>query len=216
LSDIQEMVEEAKRPGKFNIVDAVKGRSYPKSQIDVFIDEGVAFIAAELNDELAKIAELMDKKTLNKTSVDEILKKREEIMDQKDKLVEEMGGSRYVFHLTGISEGKRQDAYDKSLEKYPMEYEKSKNPFTGQAEKNEVESSERDRYFTSILWHYSIEKIVAPDGSEQDGISFEDAQELRRSLPLASNGAITEAIEKMRAATALFMMSVNEDFLAKS
>jgi hypothetical protein len=35
-------------------------------------------------------------------------------------------------------------------------------------------------------------------------------------MPLASITAITEAIEKMRAATALFMMSVNEDFLAKS
>ena len=59
-------------------------------------------------------------------------------------------------------------------------------------------------------------KITAPDGSEQDGISVEDASELRRSLPIASASKITDAIEKMRVATAVFMLSVDEDFLAKS
>jgi ribosome maturation factor RimP len=43
LSDIEEMVEEAKSPGKFNIVDAVRGRAYPKNTVDVFIDEELAF-----------------------------------------------------------------------------------------------------------------------------------------------------------------------------
>jgi hypothetical protein len=216
MSDIEEIVENAKKPGKFNIVDVVKGRSYPTDQIDVFIDEGVAFRAAELNEAITKISETMDKKNLDKKDLDEFLAKREEILNQKDKLIEEMGGTRYVFHLTGISEGKRQDIYDKAVEKFPVEYEKNRNAFTGETEKVELENPERDRYFTSMLWQASITKIVSPDGEEQEGITLEDAIELRRSLPLASNSAITEAIEKMRAATAVFMMAVNEDFLAKS
>jgi hypothetical protein len=216
MSDIEEIVENAKKPGVFNIVDVVKGRTYPVDQVDVFIDEDVAFRASELDAAIVKISEQMDKKTLDKKTVDGLLKKREEILERKDKLVEEMGGTRYVFHLTGISEGVRQDIYDKAVKKYPVEYEKNRNAFTGQSDKVELENVERDRYFTSMLWQSSISKIVSPDGQEQDGVTLDDALELRRSLPLASTSAITEAIERMRAATAIFMMSVNEDFLAKS
>jgi hypothetical protein len=80
----------------------------------------------------------------------------------------------------------------------------------------EIQNPDRDRYFTGLLWQAHIKKIVDPQGNEQEGITVEDAFELRRSLPLASIGKITEAIEKMRAATAVFMMTVDEDFLAKS
>lgn len=216
MSDIEEIVEKARKPGTFNIVDVVKGRSYPTDTVDVFIDENVAFQASELDAAIVKISETMDKKNLDKKTLDGFLKKREEILDRKEKLVEEMGGTRYVFHLTGVSEGKRQDLYDKAVEKYAVEYEKNRNAFTGDTEKVELENVERDRYFTSLLWEASVVKIVAPDGDEQTSINYEEALELRRSLPLASASAITEAIEKMRAATAIFMISVNEDFLAKS
>lgn len=216
MSDIEEIVERAKAPGKFNIIDVVKSRSYPTDEIDVFIDEHVAFQASELDAAIVKISENMDKKNLDKKTIDAFLKKRDEIISRKEKIIEEMGGTRYVFHLTGISEGVRQDIYDRAIEKYPVEYEKNKNAFTGETDKVELENPERDRYFTSMLWEVSIKKIVAPDGEEQEKISLEDAVELRRSLPLASTSTITEAIERMRAATAIFMMSVNEDFLAKS
>lgn len=216
MSDIEEMVEEAKKPGKFNIVDAVKGRSYPKSKVEVFIDEEVAFHVSEINELINNIGEEMDKKNVDKKHLDELMAKRDNILSEREKLIEEMGGTKYIFHLTGISEGARLDIYDKALAKYPMQYEKNRNPFTTEVEKEEIESNERDRYFTSLLWESHISKIIAPDGSEQDGISYDDALELRRILPVASITSITEAIEKMRLSTALFMMSVNEDFLAKS
>lgn len=217
MPDIQEIVETAKAPGKFNIVDVVKGRSYPTDEIEIFIDEQVAFRAAELDEKINKISESLDKKkSLSKKEIDDIMKQRDEIMSAKEKIVEEMGGSRYIFHIMGISEGDRQDLFDQAVAKYPIKEDKTRNPFTGQMEKNEVESPERDRFFTDLLWQAHIKKIVAPDGSEQDGISLEDATELRRNLPLASTTKITEAVQKIRAATALFMMSVNEDFLAKS
>jgi len=216
LSNIEEIVNETKKPGVFNIVDAVKNRAYPTDAVEIFIDEDVAFHVAELNEAIERIAGDLDKAGLAKKEVDAILKRRDEIMADREKLIKEMGDTKYLFHLKGISEGTRQDLYDKALEKYPMEYEKNRNPFTNEQEKIEVDNVERDRYFTALLWEAYIVKIVAPDGSEQEGINLEEAEELRKSMPLASITAITEAIEKMRAATALFMMSVNEDFLAKS
>jgi len=214
--EIIEAVEEAKKPGKFKILDVLQDRSYPSDKVEVFLDEGVAFAAAELDVKLKDLERKLDKKVSSSEAIEDLMERRDKILDQKEKIVEEMGGARYVFHLTGIPEGKRQDLYDKAVESFPIEYERDRNAFTGDSEKKELENSERDRYFTTLLWQAHIEKIVAPDGSEQEGVTLEDAIELRRVLPLAAIGAITESIEKMRTATALFMMSVNEDFLAKS
>jgi len=215
MSDIEEMVEEAKQPGRFSIVDALKDRAYPTDEVEVFIDEAVAFLASDIEAAIRALGQRMDVES-DADKIDEMLKKHEEYLDKKDKLVEEMGGARYVFHLQGISEGLRDDLWKKSVERYPIKYETDRNPLTGQVERTEVQNMDRDKYFTNLLWQSHIKKIVDPEGNEQDGITLEDAFELRRSLPLASIGKITEAIEKMRAATAVFMMTVDEDFLAKS
>lgn len=215
MSDIEEMVEDAKKPGKFNIVDVVKGRGYPTSQVDVFLDEDAAYLATKVEEEIKKLGLEMDK-TSDSSELKKITKLYEEFISKKQKIIEEMGGSRYVFHLRGISEGQRNDLYDKTLAEYPMKYETDRNPLTGESTKKEIEDEQRNKYFTDLLWSSYITKIVAPDGSEQEGISFEDARELRRSLPIAAASKITDSIEKMRVATAVFMLSVDEDFLAKS
>jgi hypothetical protein len=215
MSDIEEIVEQAKAPGRFNIVDVLKGRGYPTDEVEVFIDESVAFVASEIEDAIKKLSDRMDFEK-DKSQLDELLKRHEEFINKKDKLIEEMGGARYVFHLEGISEGARDDIWKKSTERYPIKHDTDRNPLTGKVDRVEVQSPERDKYFTSLLWQAHIKKIVDPEGNEQEGITLEEAFELRRSLPLASIGKITEAIEKMRAATAVFMMTVDEDFLAKS
>lgn len=215
MSDIEQIVEQAKAPGKFNIVDVLKGRGYPTDEVDVFIDESVAFVASDLEDKIRRLREKMEAEK-DKSKLDEVLKKYEDLMAEKDALIKEMGGTRYVFHIQGISEGQRDDIWKKSVERFPIKHDTDRNPLTGKVDRVEVQNPERDKYFTGLLWQAHIKKIVDPEGNEQDGITVEDAFELRRSLPLASIGKITEAIEKMRAATTVFMMTVDEDFLAKS
>lgn len=215
MSDIEQIVEQAKAPGKFNIVDVLKGRGYPTDEVEVFIDESVAFVASDLEDKIRKLSEKMEAEK-DKSKLDEILKMYEEFIAEKDALLKEMGSARYVFHVEGISEGQRDDIWKKSVERFPIKHDTDRNPLTGKVDRVEVQNPERDKYFTGLLWQAHIKKIVDPSGDEQDGITIEDAFELRRSLPLASIGKITEAIEKMRAATTVFMMTVDEDFLAKS
>ncbi len=216
MSEVENMVAEAKKPGVFKIVDAVKNRAYPTSRIEIFIDEDSAFDISELNDQINKISAEMETLGLDKKEIDKIMKRRDEILDKRDNLIESMGGTKYTFHLKGISEGRRNEIFEMCTEKYPIKYEKNRNALSGETEKVEIEEPQRDSYFTSLLWQAYIEKIVSPGGDEQVGISFEEAEELRASLPLAAITMISEGIEKMRAATALFMLSVNEDFLAKS
>ena len=214
-SDIVEIVEEAKAPGSFKIADVLKDRAFPTDKVSIFIDEDSAFMAAEIESKIKKLGENMDSES-DIGELEKLTKRHEKLIAERDKMVEGMGGTRYVFHLQGISEGVREDLYEKALEKYPVQHEVDRNPLTGEVERREKENPKRDRLFTNLIWQAHIKKIVAPDGSVQEGISFEESVELRRALPLASSGKITETIEKLRTATALFMMTTDENFLAKS
>jgi len=197
-----ELSEEAKKPGKFNIIDVVKDRAFPEEVVHVYVNDDVAYKASQVKD-------LMEK-------TDPEDERYAKLQAQFDSLIAEMDLSKYTFTVKGISEGKRDELYKVATEKYPLEYNETKNVYTGEISREEIESEERDSLLTSLLWSAHITKIEAPNGDVQDFISPEDAMELRSSLPIASNALINKSIEKIRAATAMFMISVDEDFLAKS
>jgi hypothetical protein len=205
LVDASELAEEAKKPGTFSIVDVLKERAYPKEEINIYLDEQSAYEASLLEEKI---------KELKKTNAEE--DKIEKLVSARDKIIKNFEKSKYVFSITGISEGLRDDIQEQSLEKFPMKYDEEKNPFTGEVTKRELEDKERDRYFTNLIWHESITKIVDPSGSVQEKVTLEDVENLREFLPLACIGSITQSIEKLRMSTAMFMISVDEDFLAKS
>jgi hypothetical protein len=215
-ASLEEVVAEAKAPGKFSIINVLKERAYPSENIDIYIDESIAYNASEIDKRIKEIDRNSDEIVADSDALQEAIARRDELIIQRDSIIEELGGNKYVFTITGISEGVREDLYKLSTDKYPVQVEKKMNPFTGQDESEELESLDRNRLFTNLLWQGHITKIVAPNGDVQDGITAEEAVELRRSLPIASSGKITEAIEKIRTATAIFMMTVDEDFLAKS
>lgn len=202
VEKIQEVTDAAMKPGTFSIVDAIKERAYPSDDIAVFMDEASSYKAAELSKKL---------ESLEPTTEDYINTQK-----QLDEVLEFIEKSKYVFTITGISEGKREELYELTLKKFPMEYKEEKNVLTGETKKVEIETPERDSLFTTLLWSAYITKITNPEGAIQENLSPEDADELRKSLPIAVNGIINSAIQNMRAATALFMYKVDEDFLAKS
>lgn len=212
IEEIQEIVAETKKPGKFNIVDVLKDRAYPTVDVTVYLDEEAAYLASEMDVKVkAAISEL---ETLGENS--ELEEKLDKLQEQRDVLLSRLSESAYVFTVTGIPEGKRDDIIKECDSKYPPKYTEEKNPFTGEVTKTEVENSERSDYIVDLIWQAHIKKITAPDGDVQDSVTLQDVTEIRRALPIASSGAISNSIEKIRTATALFMLTVDEDFLAKS
>lgn len=205
IEEAAKLVDAAKQPGTFSIVDVLKERAYPKEDVNIYLDEQAAYEASMMNEKIEE---------LKKSDAD--IKKIDALVESRDEVISKFEKSKYVFSITGISEGLRDDIQEQSLEKFPMQYEEEKNPFTGEVTKKEIEDKERDRYFTNLIWHESITKIVDPSGSIQEKITLEDVESLRQFLPIACIGAITQSIEKLRMSTAMFMLSVDEDFLAKS
>jgi hypothetical protein len=148
--------------------------------------------------------------------ISEAEKELEKLYAERDVFVEEMNKSKYVFTMVGISEGRREDLLKEAMDEYPMEYRDENNVFTNERKQVEVENPERDRMFTNLLWRDYVMKITSPDGDIQEGLTISEIEELRRSLPIAAIGKINESLEKLRVASAMFMMNTDEDFLAKS
>lgn len=210
--ELTEIVAEAKKPGKFNILDVLKDRAYPETEVTVYLDERAAFLAAEMNDKVKLALAELESGEENK----ELEEKLEELQGSRDVLIEKLADSAYKFKIVGISEGKRDDILKECELKYPMEYTETKNPITGEVVKQEVPNDDRNELLMNLIWQAHVVSITSPDGEVQDGISLEDAAEIRRALPIASSAQISQAIEKIRTATVMFMLTVDEDFLAKS
>ena len=203
--EILESVEAAKAPGTFNIVQVLQERGYPKTEIDIYMDEAAMY-------ELSTIAEELEGLT-EKQNV-----QREELTTKRNETQARLLASKYCVHLMGISEGKREEFYRQAVKKYPVEYQAQSGISSligvdsGKTEKN---SPERDALFTDYLWQGHIQKIVNPDGDEQTEFAYSTIRTMRESFPLNAIVRINEAIEKLRASTAIFTMDTGEDFLAK-
>lgn len=207
IADAAKLAEEAKKPGTFSIINVLKERSYPIEEVNVYLDEQAAYEASKLQDKIDEITKSTDMQAHEAAEV---------IAAERDAAIAKLEKSKYVFTISGMSEGKRDELQELSVEKFPMEYEESKNPFTGETTKAEIDNKQRDRYFTNLLWVESIKKIVNPEGDVQDGVSISEVESLRELLPIAGISSITQSIEKLRISTAIFMSNVDEDFLAKS
>jgi len=212
--EIREAVDAAKAPGTFNIVEVLSNRGYPKSEIDVYLDESAIYEMSGIDEKL----EALDNQVNGKSETAKQKKQREDIFIERDNIIEKIEKSHYVVHLTGISEGKREELYRKAAKKYPVEYEKA-NDITsligGNSAAREKESPERDALFTDFLWQEHIERIVSPEGEEQTEFPYSTVRSMRESFPLNAMIRINEGIEKLRAKTAMFTMETGEDFLAK-
>jgi hypothetical protein len=212
VEEIRESIDEAKKPGVFKIVDVLKDRAYPKMQVRVSVDEQAAYDANQIKEQIDKL----DVKISKGGKVEGLIKEQEELSEKRDQIVEKLKESSFTFHLTGISEGHRETLYKKSVNKYPIEYDREMDLSTGKMEKIEKLSAERDALYTDFLWEASIEKIINASGDEQVGVSYTDVRTMREQMPLSAIARINDSIEKLRVSSAVFMMEVDEDFLAKS
>jgi len=212
--DIMESAEAAKAPGVFNIVQVLQDRGYPKSTVEIYMDEAAMYEMATFAEELQELDNLVAKKS--ETEKQKAL--REELLAKRNNSYEKLVASRYFVHLTGISEGKREEFYKQAVKKYPVEYQAQSgiSSLLGtDSTKTEKDSPDRDALFTDFLWQGHIEKIVNPDGDEQTEFGYSTIRTMRESFPLNAMVKINEAIEKLRAATAIFTLETGEDFLAK-
>lgn len=207
----EQLAAEAKKPGVFNIVDVLNNRGYPKDEVDIVLDDNLVYAAARTNEAIKEI----DKKLDSSPTDADLLAGREQLINARDAAVKAIADAKYVFTITGISEGKRDEIMTSVQEAFPIQYEETTNPLSGKVTREEVDNPERNKLYVLKLWSAHIEKITSPDGNVQLGLTEDEADALRKLLPIAGSAKITESIERLRVASAMFILGTDEDFLAK-
>lgn len=91
MSDnIVELVQEAQKRGKFNLADAVKGRAYPETAVDIYLDAGSAFELSAINEELKRL----DPETTQYA----------ELTEKANQLEAEILKSKITFNMRGVGQ----------------------------------------------------------------------------------------------------------------
>lgn len=183
-------------PRSFDLAAVLSGRSYPEVEAPFYLDEVAALKLARRERLLNRLELLRDEE------------KAKEVAADVAALKQSVRDSRYVCHLRGIPSKLRQDLLKKATEKYPNERD-----FLGQVQEND----DRDELYTNLLWHAMIERIESPDGAVQAGLTLEQVESIRGSLPHSALVAIQEGVsELLSGAKAGFESAVQDsDFLSQ-
>jgi len=214
MSDVtpEQLANDAKQQGTFNIIDVLNNRGYPQDEIEIILDDNIVYKAAKIDENIKEINKKLDFDPSN----DELIALREALIVSREEAVNEINKAKYVFTLCGISEGQRDELLNEVEKIVPVKYEETTNPLNGKVTREEIDDPQRNTIYTLKLWAAHIKKITSPDGDVQDGLTEHEADSLRKLLPIAATAKISESIERLRVATAMFVFGTDEDFLAKS
>lgn len=196
----EELALAASRQGTFSFIERLRGRGMPKDSVDIYLDEELGYRLVEV--------EMLISVTTNKEQLAALEAEAEE-------LKESLRSQKYTLFFEGISNKRYDELVDLSCENYPYEYEETTSPFTGVTTRTVITNEDRDRLFTNMLWAAIIRKVVDPSGSEQVGLSPEDAEALRQEGPRHGVVLVAETIDKMRMAVEWMQYIQDEDFSLK-
>ena len=128
-----------------NIADVLAGVNYPKDQVTVYLDAGIAY-------EIGKVRDEIDKRNLRGEDVEDLEK-------DLDALIAEGQENSLTFHITGVPRATRENILKAVMEEFPV-----KKDFMGRAEQD----PQADVVYTCRLWAAMTEKIEHPSGGSMD------------------------------------------------
>jgi uncharacterized protein YerC len=184
--EILELVEEAHKRGKFNLVDAIKDRAYPEKSVVVYTDVVSARELYELNEKLELSAIAKDGKAYS------------ELEKKANELAEKVSDSKLIFLMRGLPQDKV-DAIGNSVQ--------SKNP---------ADLSWSKDYVSGLVAASIVRVENHAGDVDEREFTLEDASNLYSSLPQESWMMLVEAVEQLTLATGIFKGITDAGFLQKS
>jgi hypothetical protein len=103
FQEVLDLVEDAQKPGKFNLGEFVKGRGYPQDTVEVYVDVESAYELSKLNEKLVQI-----------TDPEESEKLEAEAKLLSDKIL----ASKLTFKMRGIDQKQVENIEEKSKKKF--------------------------------------------------------------------------------------------------
>ena len=218
IVDINEQAKaaatEASTQGKFSFLDRLAGRNYPTEEVVVYLDEAAGYRIGKIEDELD--AERARLKVLKGDALKETQGKIEKLESELSASIADAEGSRFVFHLEGISTEEYDKVVDAAQKEFPLEYKENRNPLTFAIERSVVPNDEREVFFRYHLQAKFIRRVVDPNGNIDDNITPDWVAQVANLLPVIGQIKLQTAIEKLRMTTDWMDRVQGEDFFPKS
>lgn len=192
IDNVISLVEEAQKKGKFNLADAIKGRSFPQKSIDVYIDANSAFQLEIIRERMNEIGGLENQEEFDRLEAEAAA------------LVQKIKDSRLTFTMRGVGQGVVEEAMKAADEAHPDDEEQGSNP-------------EWTKHYLSYLVAKNIVKVADADGNEDDSaFSVEDILTIRDTIPVDSWGVLIETMQQLTLANSYFNVVTDAGFLPKS
>jgi len=190
MSDnIINLAEEAQKKGKFSLADAIKGRAYPETSVDIYIDGSSAFELATVSDELKKI-----------DPEDSEYEKLHIVAEELSKKIIE---SKLTFHMRGVGQGVVERITKEASDKFGVD--------------NGVNDPEWIKYYLCALIAENIVKVADAEGNEDESkFSVDDIMDLRDAVPIDSWEILIDTMQKLTLASSYFDAATDSGFLPKS
>lgn len=190
MSDnIINLAEEAQKKGKFSLADAIKGRAYPETSVDVYIDGSSAF-------ELANVADALKATDPEDAEYEKLTALAEEL---SGKILE----SKLTFHMRGVGQGVVERITKEANEKFGFD--------------NNTSEPEWIKYYLCALIAENVVKVTDTEGNEDTSkFSVEDIMDLRDAIPIDSWESLIDTMQKLTLASSYFDAATDAGFLPKS
>jgi uncharacterized protein YerC len=185
-NEILELVEEAHKPGKFNLADAIKDRAYPEKSVVVYTDIVSARELYQLNEKLDLAAISKDAEGYSKLE-----KEAKELTDKISK-------SKLTFFMRGLPQDKVDEIGDLVQSSSSVDLSWSKD------------------YILNLVAASIVNVKNSANEVDERVFTAEDAKALYSSLPQESWIMLVEAVEQLTLATGIFKGITDAGFLPKS
>lgn len=181
-------------PLTFDLGEALAGRTYPTSEVTVYLDEEKAYEIYALNQKI-RVLEAAGEDT-------EVYHKQ--IEDLRKFVV----GSAITVHLRGLDPEEDRLLKESALKEFPIKKD---------ALGREVPVPERDDFFLNSYWKAAITKIVLPNGSSTEDVQTEHVRMLRNKLPVYGVTEIDKAMRELASGAAEGFKTIiaDTDFLSR-
>jgi hypothetical protein len=186
------LVQEAQKPGVFNLADVIKGRGYPQKDVSVYIDGAAAFELVELEDKMKALAE-------DSAEYKELEEKAEELA----KVVQ---ASKLTFTMRGVGQGVVERVSEQADEKFGKDSEN-----TGDV------NTDWFKYYITSLVASNIIRVTDPEGNvDETLLDYDSMSEIRDNIPADAWGVLVNTMQKLTLATGYFKGLTDAGFLPKS
>lgn len=188
MSDVNALIEKAKEKGTFSVLDAAKGRGYPKDEKKVYTDTAPAYAIKVIERQIADLGtEDSDKINALDAEIEELRKTLE--------------SSALTFRMRGISRGVIDSIIAQGKEKG---FEST-------------DYGDGARWCNKYYLAEHIVEVVDAEGNVDDSHwDVDKVTELQAFLPDESFEALTLLVHELTFASAYFDASVTPDFSLRS